>query len=654
MKGVKVLKKIISLTLILLLIITALPTVPTFADEIPEGYKTSIDAFFDLNLKPNDLRGLKDVLKDFYLYKGSNGDLEKTLTEDAKAALIEAGLEDTIGELRDANRQIQEILVANGLTKSKTKSIVISVINAFEAADSLTDMVGVLQDLKSEYAEIIVNIKNNITTEDIPFMETEDLEYTVPTYFYYLGKLAQDKKMVVYDENNPEELTIDIASRYSNDTIVQTQIPDGADGLQKSFLNDYLMISLMNGQISEANFSVNSLKGPLETSLQSQIDGYLDWEDANYSASEIAYYLEALGILERVPLDDDEEDDDDDDDDNNNGGNTGGNTGGGGGGGGGFVPATPQNGPQAVSDNLITGENMPVDVTIDELLENDVDAETFVGLGSSNNGTAEINGDIITFTPRNNFTGRGIFRYIIADAEGIEDTGLVLVDISDEIVIIDDEITPLGNGGPNQLSVIEQPDNEEAIVSFEGAYLEGYPDGTFRPNAPVTRAEIVSILVRVLGIDITDPGEPLFSDIKSEDWYYEEVQGLAKEGLINGYPDGTFAPNKTVTHGEIATILSNYWRKKNIFISMEDSGYTDIDGHWAKYHIRRMFNAGVSVRFGDGSFKPDQDTTRSEAAIIINQFIGRPTAMELTNKYSDVDDTIWGAGAIEAASEPIE
>ena len=52
---------------------------------------------------------------------------------------------------------------------------------------------------------------------------------------------------------------------------------------------------------------------------------------------------------------------------------------------------------------------------------------------------------------------------------------------------------------------------------------------------------------------------------------------LAKKGLIKGYSDGIFAPNKTVKHGEIATILSNNWSQNNIFVSMEDSGYTHVD-----------------------------------------------------------------------------
>jgi hypothetical protein len=578
-----------------------------------QGTYTPFGVPSSLGINLDDVKDFRDLLKDYYEYKGS--------------------ILGAIDELRDDNSDLDAIFSDNGITRDVTEDVISTLLETAdpESVSDLDEVVTALYDLKNNYQDLIDNLENNFApTYDF----NEDGTSKFATYLYYLGREMQNKKIMTFDENG-DELYFSFADEFSNTTTITTEI----DGIEEDHdLDDYIGLA-----VSDRNDkSIDDLDQELEDSLNDMLDDYLDSSESNYDSREIADIVEAFDLLNEI--DTTPVDPPDDDDDNNAGG----------GGGGGFTPPTAQNGPRAVNDNIITGENMPVDVTIDELLENDIDADSFVGLGRTNNGTAELNGDIITFTPRNNFTGRGIFRYIIADDEGREDTGLVLVEISDEIVVIEDGITPLGNGGPNQLSVIDHPDIPGAIVPFKGSYIEGYPDGTFNPDGLITRGEIIAILTRVLEVDTDEPGKALFSDVKPDDWYYEAVQAFAKKDLISGYPDGTFKPNKTITHGEVATILSNYWRKNNVLVSLSSSGYTDIEGHWAKYHIRRMFNAGVSVRFGDGSFRPNQETTRSEAAIIINQFIGRPTTMELTNKFKDIDDTIWGAGAIEAASEPIE
>ncbi|MCL6449475.1 MAG: S-layer homology domain-containing protein [Armatimonadetes bacterium] len=81
--------------------------------------------------------------------------------------------------------------------------------------------------------------------------------------------------------------------------------------------------------------------------------------------------------------------------------------------------------------------------------------------------------------------------------------------------------------------------------------ISGYPDGTFRPDAPVTRAELVVLFLRLLG-ERAEEGQPLFSDVKPTHWAYGAITRAAAAGLISGYPDGTFRPDAPVTRAEAA------------------------------------------------------------------------------------------------------
>lgn len=578
-----------------------------------QGTYTPTGVPASLGISLSDVKEARDLLKDYYDYKGS---------------VLKA-----IDELRDENPELNEIFEDNGITRKITEEVIETLLNTAdpESVSDLDEVIIALDDLKSNYQYLIDNLDNSFE-ESYDF--NADGTSRFATYIYYLAKFMQDKKIMILDENT--EANNRLRFSFADDYNDSTQITTNVDGDSKSYdLDDFIGLA-----VSDRNgYTFDALDEKLEESLNDMLWAYLDNGQGNYSIEDIAEIVEGFNLLKTIDTTPEPPTPP------NNGG---------GGGGGGFTPPQAQNGPRAVNDELITGINIPVTVTIDELMANDIDADTFVGLGSANNGEVSIDGDEITFVPRNNFRGRGVFRYIIADENGNEDVGLVLVELSDDFVIIEDEITPLGNGGPDQLIVVDTPGIDKAKIPFKGSYINGYPDGTFRPNDFISRAEVVAILVRILEIDTSEAGESLFSDVSEEDWYYDEIQAIAKNDIISGYPDGTFRPKEPITHAEVATILSNYWGSKRIFVPMTSVGLLDIEDHWARYYIRRMFNAGVSVRFGDGTFRPDEKTTRGEIAIMMNQLIGRETRLTLNNKFMDVDDTIWGSGAIEAAADPIE
>ena len=97
---------------------------------------------------------------------------------------------------------------------------------------------------------------------------------------------------------------------------------------------------------------------------------------------------------------------------------------------------------------------------------------------------------------------------------------------------------------------------EDAVTSLnKNGVINGFPDGTFRPQSYVTRAELCKLLVEAL--DLKQYGNPIssFLDVNYSDWYYEYVKAAVDNGIIIGYNDGTFRPNNNVSYSEMITML---------------------------------------------------------------------------------------------------
>ena len=112
------------------------------------------------------------------------------------------------------------------------------------------------------------------------------------------------------------------------------------------------------------------------------------------------------------------------------------------------------------------------------------------------------------------------------------------------------------------LSVSAFSDTTDADATFlvEQGILKGYEDGTFRPDAPITRAEFSTVMCRALNLlDYADSvaGEQLFTDVPTTNWACKYVNALAKKGIINGVGDGKFDPDSTVTHAQVSKIIAS-------------------------------------------------------------------------------------------------
>lgn len=125
--------------------------------------------------------------------------------------------------------------------------------------------------------------------------------------------------------------------------------------------------------------------------------------------------------------------------------------------------------------------------------------------------------------------------------------------------------------------------------------IEGVGNGLYAPDRAVTRAEFVVIAMRFARLDTS--GENIFSDVGTDDWFYEQVVGSIKYGWITGYPDGTFRPDNTISRAEVATIVNRMLARSadKAFIDSyagEMKTFTDVSfSYWAYYDIMEAANA---------------------------------------------------------------
>ncbi len=158
------------------------------------------------------------------------------------------------------------------------------------------------------------------------------------------------------------------------------------------------------------------------------------------------------------------------------------------------------------------------------------------------------------------------------------------------------------------------------------AYIIGYDDedGTevVRPENPITRAEVATIFYRLL----TEESRNMFrtqsnnfSDVEEGDWYNNNISTVAAAGIVNGYDDGTFGPDKKITRAEFAAIAARF----TSLIHEGENLFTDITGHWAEDAINNAAITGWINGYDDGSFDPEAEITRAEAITLINRVLYR-------------------------------
>ncbi|MBO7748158.1 S-layer homology domain-containing protein [Paenibacillus sp. MWE-103] len=164
--------------------------------------------------------------------------------------------------------------------------------------------------------------------------------------------------------------------------------------------------------------------------------------------------------------------------------------------------------------------------------------------------------------------------------------------------------------------------------------IGGYEDGNFRPDKAVTRAEFVALVNRAFGFART--GGAAFGDLEAGDWSYADFQKAAAAGYIAGYGDGTVHPNAPVTRQEIAVIAQRLLGLTPSAASAQAFADAASIPPWSKGAVGAVEDAGIMRGYEDHAFRPANHATRAEAVVILSHALkvkAAPIAFDKAGTY---------------------
>lgn len=170
---------------------------------------------------------------------------------------------------------------------------------------------------------------------------------------------------------------------------------------------------------------------------------------------------------------------------------------------------------------------------------------------------------------------------------------------------------------------------EEAVAL---GFIAGYKDKTFRPSEPLTREQLVSMVFGALqeieGVNVAEPSQVAtqpYPDVDLSRWSAAKIEWAKNSGIVKGYPDGSFRPERPVTRAELIAVLQNAAQFANtarglepeLKTNQEPAGFTDISGHWGQEVISTMSafcDAASAYQETGTDFNPDTEAGRNYAA----------------------------------------
>lgn len=188
----------------------------------------------------------------------------------------------------------------------------------------------------------------------------------------------------------------------------------------------------------------------------------------------------------------------------------------------------------------------------------------------------------------------------------------------------------------------EQKANSFTVKAPEKAYVKGFPDGSFKPDKEVTRGEVAQILNQFIQ---SSDAYRLPKDVSGKEWYGNSVARLYGLSILNGYNDGKLNPNGSMTRAELATVMTRILNLK-----VENARFNDVKGSaWYSGYVGAVQNAGIIQGYPDGTFGGERTVTRAELIVIVNRafkVVGRPGTMQ----FKDVPANHWAYKEIQKAA----
>jgi parallel beta-helix repeat protein len=189
---------------------------------------------------------------------------------------------------------------------------------------------------------------------------------------------------------------------------------------------------------------------------------------------------------------------------------------------------------------------------------------------------------------------------------------------------------------------------EDITLMREKNWIDGYEDGSFRPDGPITRAEAVTMVSKTLKLSVTEGGFPSFSDVSSNHWAFGAITKGHKLGIVSGYPDGSFQPDSDITRAEAAVILDHIFTYQ---ADEKQAKFNDLpSSHWAYSQVMRL--AGSQIVFGTGSqmVEPERSVTRAEFSVMLARTVRQEIPEKALIEMAGPDTRSVGATGAAAAT----
>lgn len=204
----------------------------------------------------------------------------------------------------------------------------------------------------------------------------------------------------------------------------------------------------------------------------------------------------------------------------------------------------------------------------------------------------------------------------------------------------------------------EESNVEEVTVGSKvhEPFFIGYPDGTFKPNGPITRAEVATIIARLMGLQNLANTRVNYTDVQNH-WARPYIAATTAKGIFrdNG---GRFRPDDPATRAELAVALVRMHEIVPVAFAQlpgSEATFSDVKaGHWAYNEIETAVRLGFLQGNADGTFRPDATVTRAQVAAMISRALGRGPLIDgkiaVQQHFPDVTRADWFFGWVEEAS----
>ncbi len=185
---------------------------------------------------------------------------------------------------------------------------------------------------------------------------------------------------------------------------------------------------------------------------------------------------------------------------------------------------------------------------------------------------------------------------------------------------------------------------------YENQIMNGMTEKTFSPSGNTTRAQLVTILARIDGAETEGCGQDSFSDVTEGKWYYDAVGWAVGEGLVNGYEDGTFKPDAAIKRQELAALFDRFMTHQYMVFADAPicESFTDSTKipSWAASSVEKIRLAGIIGGDNNGNFNPSKSASRAEISTMIMRYMeGLKNARDpMVEKLNNIYDLTEGEG----------